>query len=42
MFLAKFIARNIERLEEQSKDDEFSLLCAKRAAQAEQGKSAND
>jgi hypothetical protein len=34
MFLAKFVARNADRSEEQTEDDEFALLCAKRAAQA--------
>jgi hypothetical protein len=34
MFLAKFVARNGNQSEEQSEDDEFALLCAKRAAQA--------
>lgn len=34
MFLAKFIARDGNRSEEQSEEDEFALLCAKRAAQA--------
>lgn len=34
MFLAKFVARNGDQSEEQSGEDEFALLCAKRAAQA--------
>jgi hypothetical protein len=34
MFLAKFVARNGDQSEEQSEEDEFALLCAKRAAQA--------
>ncbi|MGH9612674.1 MAG: hypothetical protein ACRD4P_06305 [Bryobacteraceae bacterium] len=34
MFLAKFVARNGEQSEAQSEEDEFLLLCAKRAAQA--------
>jgi hypothetical protein len=34
MFLAKFVARNRDQSDEQSEDDEFDLLCAKRAAQA--------
>jgi hypothetical protein len=34
MFLAKFVARNGDQLEEKSEDDEFALLCAKWAAQA--------
>ena len=34
MFLAKFITRNSDHSEKQSDDDEFALLCEKRAAQA--------
>jgi hypothetical protein len=34
IFLAKLVARNGNQSEEQSEDDEFALLCAKRAAQA--------
>jgi len=38
MFLAKFVARNGDKPEEQSEEDEFALLCDKRAAQAEQNR----
>jgi hypothetical protein len=43
MFLAKLISRKGERPEEKSEEDEFALLCEKRAAQAEQpNNAAND
>jgi hypothetical protein len=42
MFLAKFVARNGDRSEEQSEEDEFARLCAKRAAQARAAAAATD
>jgi hypothetical protein len=42
MFLAKFVARYGNQPEGQSEEDEFDLLCAKRAAQARAAAEATD